>query len=77
MLPAQVPAPAAEVQALGQALNVMLSDIKAGKAITVIATDALPSLLAAATAFQNLGADAKLAANQAYLAYSIAAAYES
>lgn len=76
MLPAQIPAAAPEVQALGSALNDFLSAIKSGKSVLESAAAAEADLLAGIGSAGNIGTDIKLAHNQAFLAYSIAKVYE-
>lgn len=65
-----------EVKAAGDALKVLIIDIKAKKPIAQIAADALPGLLAAAGGFQNLGADIKKPDNEAYLAKCLSEALQ-
>lgn len=65
-----------EVKALGDALAIIVLDVKAKKGVAQIATDALPGLLAAIGGMANIGADIKLVDNQVYLIKALAQALE-
>lgn len=65
-----------EYKALGDALNGLISDIKAKKTAVQDLQDLLAPLLGAVAGLQNLGADVKLVDNQVYLIRSIASALE-
>lgn len=78
MLPAQIPAPAPEVAALGIALNDFLAAIKSGKSVAEAAVAIEGDALTLATSgISKIGADISMAHNQAYLAFSIASVYEA
>ncbi len=66
-----------EVKALGDALKVLVSDIKDKKSIAQIAADALPGLLAGVAGFAALGGDLKKVDNQAYLLKCLGDALEA
>lgn len=65
-----------EIKALGDALGVLVADIKAKKATAQIVSDALPGLLVAVGGFQNMAADFKKPENQVYLVLALAKALE-
>jgi hypothetical protein len=60
-----------EVLSLGQALGILVADIKAGKSAIQDAEDMLAPVLAAVGAAATIGTDIKTADNQAFLVYSI------
>lgn len=76
MLPAQMPAAASEVVALASAIVDVIAAAKSGGSALADAEAALPDLIAAASAIANIGADIKLAHNQAFLIYAVAQAFE-
>lgn len=77
MLPAQMPTAAPEVVALASALaDVLIASKTTGSSALGDAEAALPDLLAAAGSLVNIGADIKLAHNQAYIIWAIAQALE-
>jgi hypothetical protein len=65
-----------EFAAAGDAIKVLIADIKAGKSIAVITGDALPNLIVAIGGYANMAADVKKVDNQIYLVKSIADALE-
>lgn len=65
-----------EMKAAGDALSLLIIDIKAGKAIAAIAGDVLPGLIAAIGGYANMGADIKKVDNQVYILRCLAGALE-
>lgn len=65
-----------EVKALGDALRILLVDLKAKKAAGVILSDAVAPLIAAVGGISNFGADIKKGDNQVYLVKAIVDALE-
>jgi hypothetical protein len=65
-----------EIKALGDALALLIGDIKAGKPAAGIAADVLPALLPAISGLQAIGLDIKLPENQVYIIYALAKALE-
>lgn len=65
-----------EFAALGDAIGVLIADIKAGKSALVDLEDAIAKLVPAVGAFQNIAVDVKKVDNQVYLVKAIADALE-
>lgn len=76
MLPNQIPAADPEIVAVASAISDVIVALKAGQNALQAGEAALPDLLAASTALANAAVDIKKPANQAFLAYSVAAALE-
>lgn len=76
MLPAQIPAAAPEVVALGSALNDFLKAIKSGGNVLAAAQAAEGDLLAAIASIGNIGSDIKHIHNQVYLGWAVGQVYE-
>jgi hypothetical protein len=76
MLNAQIPAAAPEVVALASAIADVIVSVKAKGAVLADLEAALPDLLLAGAAISNIGADVKLAHNQAFVAFAIGQALE-
>lgn len=65
-----------EVKSLGDALSMLVSDIKAKKGTAAIIGDALPLLMSAVAGYAAIGADIKKLDNQVYLLKCLAGALE-
>ncbi len=65
-----------EVKALGDALAIIVADVKAGKSLIQDFTDAFGALLGAIGSIQNLPVDIKKVDNQAYLIFALAKVLE-
>lgn len=65
-----------EFASLGDALNKLISDIRAKKSATQIATDVFPGLMQAVMGMDQMIGDIKLVDNQVYIIKSIADAFE-
>lgn len=65
-----------EIKSLGDALGILVADIKAKKSITQIAADSLPGLLSAVGGYQAAAVDIKKVDNQVYLLRALAQALE-
>lgn len=78
MLPSSIPAPSADIQAVGSVLYDILSAVKAGQTFAqALAACEADALAAATSGVQNIGTDIKAAHNQVYLGWSIAQVYET
>lgn len=76
MLPAQIPAAAPEVVALGSAIADVIASAKGGGSALADAEAALPDLMAAIGGAASFGVDLKKPENQAYLGWAVAQALE-
>lgn len=65
-----------EFKALGDALAVLISDIKAGKTVVQDLSDAVSGLIPVIGALSAMPADIKLVDNQVYLIKALATALE-
>lgn len=65
-----------EVKALGDAIGVLIADIKAGKTIMQDFTDTFALLIGAVGSMQSLPVDIKKVDNQAYLGMVFAKQFE-
>lgn len=77
MLGNQIPAADPEIVALASAIvDVVTAAKQPGSNALKDAEAALPDLIAAANGIQNIGADIKKPANQAFIVYALAFAFE-
>lgn len=76
MLPAQIPAAASEVVALGSAIGDVIASVKAGGSLLQDAQAALADLIAAGTGIGSIGADIKKPENQVFFLYALLLALE-
>lgn len=65
-----------EMKAAGDALGLLIADIKAGKTVAQIAADVLPGLVSAVGGYASMATDIKKPDNQLYLLRGILAAVE-
>lgn len=65
-----------EMKAAGDAIAMIIADVKAGKGAAAIATDALPLLISAVSGYSNMGKDILKVDNQVYLVRAIAMGLE-
>lgn len=65
-----------EMKAAGDAIAMIIADVKSGKGAAAIATDALPLLISAVSGYSNMGKDILKVDNQVYLVRAIAMGLE-